>query len=115
MTLAQKQILFQRDLRKLMDFIESKGYTFTVGEVQRTKDQQALYYTQGKTKTLNSQHLKKLACDLFIGKDDFDAFQPTWDITELEEFGDFWESLSPDNQWGGHWKFIDAPHFQRNG
>jgi hypothetical protein len=38
----------------------------------------------------------------------------TYDIPTLKPVGEYWESLNPKNQWGGHWKsFKDVPHFQR--
>jgi len=116
MTLADKQVAFQRDLRKLMDFIESQGMTFTIGEVHRTKDQQALFYQQGKTKSLSSQHLKKLAAKLCISNDVVDVeFSPIWDVETLKSIGDFWEALDPENQWGGYWQYADVTSFLRKG
>jgi D-alanyl-D-alanine carboxypeptidase len=116
MSLGTNQIAFQRDFRRLMDFIESRGFTFTIGEVMRPKAMQKLYVEQGLSSTMKSQHLKKLAVDLMIGKETKGGFFPTWDKEVLQEFGDYWESLSPENEWGGNWKsFKDTPHFQRNG
>jgi hypothetical protein len=51
-------------------------------------------------------HLKKCAADLHFTKNGVLVYPP--------ELGVYWESLSPFNQWGGHWKtFKDKPHFQR--
>jgi hypothetical protein len=35
-------------------------------------------------------------------------------VKVLTPLGQYWESLSPKNQWGGFWRsFKDVPHFQR--
>jgi peptidoglycan L-alanyl-D-glutamate endopeptidase CwlK len=110
MTLRQHQVAFAWDTMKLYAFIKEKGYEFTYGEAARTMKQQEWYVAQGFSKTMTSMHLRRLAVDLNIFKDG--AY-----LTEkasLQEIGDYWESLSPENEWGGNWKsFIDTPHFQR--
>lgn len=106
MTLGQHQEAFSRDLVKLLSKAHSLGYEVRIGEVERTVEQQQLYVKQGKSKTMNSIHLKKCAADLHFTKDGA--------ICYPQELGDYWESLDPINQWGGNWKtFVDRPHFQR--
>lgn len=106
MTLGQHQEAFARDFVKLLSKAHSLGYETRIGEVERTVAQQELYIKQGKSKTMNSLHLKKCAADVHFTKDGV--------ICYPQELGNFWESLNPINQWGGNWKtFKDAPHFQR--
>ena len=109
MSLRMEQSAFAKDTVKLYVFIENNGAEFTYGEAQRTIDQQEIYVKSGKSKTMKSYHLQKLAVDLNIFKDGI-WFQKK---DELQVYGDFWESLNPLNQWGGNWSFYDAPHFQR--
>lgn len=111
MTLGQHQEAFSKDLTKLFLYIQSNGFDIRIGEVERTIYQQRAYMRQGKSKTMNSMHLKRCAIDLFIFK------EGEWVTTktELEEIGHYWENLSPKNQWGGNWKsFQDVPHFERH-
>lgn len=59
---------------------------------------------------MNSNHLRRLAIDLYFFRDGKLVSSPE----ELKELGTFWESLHPKNRWGGNWKFVDCPHFERN-
>lgn len=113
MRLSDKQKQFSYDVARLIVYINERRYAVTMGEAQRTTDQQKIYVKTGRSKTHNSQHLKKLAIDLFFfnftGK-------LVWDRKELQQFGNYWESLRPENKWGGNWKsFKDVPHFERQG
>ena len=111
MSLRQEQSLFIKDVVKLLMFAEANGYEATGGELQRTPEQQQIYLNTGKTKTLDSYHLKKLAIDLFFFKDG--VILQTKD--SLQKLGDYWETLYCKNSWGGNWKggFIDVPHWER--
>jgi peptidoglycan L-alanyl-D-glutamate endopeptidase CwlK len=107
MTLREEQSTFARDLVQLLIQATARGYEFTLGEVERTKEQQAMYLASGRSKTMNSMHLKRCAADIHWFKDGM----LTYDVPEL---GKVWESLSPENSWGGNWpSFPDKPHFQR--
>jgi peptidoglycan L-alanyl-D-glutamate endopeptidase CwlK len=57
-------------------------------------------------------HLKKCAIDLnFFKSGNGELVQ---DKDSLQEIGNYWESLSKFNRWGGNFKsFIDTPHFER--
>ena len=68
-----------------------------------------------KSKTLYSQHQKRLAVDFnfFIGG------VLTYKYKDLVDLGLFWEKLHPLNRWGGDFNkngvkdgFIDTPHFE---
>ena len=107
MRLGQHQEIFAQHLAMLIIYAGSLGYGVRVAEVFRTKYQQARYVKTGKSKTMNSMHLKKCAADLF--------FQMEGKIVYPSVLGEFWESLDPLNKAGMFWKnFKDAPHFQRS-
>ena len=107
MTLGEHQQAFSRDLVKLLSYAFESGYEVRIGEVERTIEQQKLYMASGRSKTMNSYHLKKCAADLhFINK--------AGQLVYPDAMGDFWMKLDPLNSWGGSWKtFKDAPHFER--
>lgn len=113
MSLLKEQIAFQRDVRKLLDFIEAQGLTCTFGEVLRTHEQQEIYFHSGRSKTMNSQHLKKLAVDLNFFREVDGNYLIVENKKDLIAIGEYWEQLHPTNQWGGFWKFYDAAHFER--
>ena len=106
MTLGQNQEKFTRDLTKLLQHAFALGYEVRMGEVERTVEQQTIYVKTGRSKTMNSRHLKKCAADLHFTKGGVLCYP--------KELGDFWESLDPLNSWGGNWNsFKDKPHFER--
>ena len=114
MGLWDERVAFQKDVRKLTDYVESLGYEVIWEEVKRPIEMQAIYFKTGKSKTMNSKHLDGLAIDMVFKKNG----KVIW---YLEEAGRFWESLSPKNRWGGNFdrdwtkrdKFVDGPHFER--
>ena len=111
MSLNQEQAAFLLDACKLIEFATQNGFLVTGGELGRTPEQQAIYVNTGRSKTLNSIHLKRCAIDLNFFKDG----QIIWDKTTLAPLGAFWESLHPKNRWGGNFKsLVDCPHFERN-
>jgi hypothetical protein len=111
MTLRQEQSLFAKDIIKLLTWATSQGYDVTFGEAQRSVEQQALYVKYGRSKTMNSYHIKRLAFDLFFFSSSGKLLSSK---EEMQPIGDYWESLSPMNSWGGNWNsFKDVPHFER--
>lgn len=111
MSLSDEQAAFLLDACKLIQYATEQGWTVTGGEMYRTIAQQEIYFKQGKTKTMNSNHLRRLAIDLNFLKNG----QPVWDKEQLAGLGSFWESLHPSNRWGGNFKSLpDVPHFERN-
>lgn len=113
MTLGEKQELFMYNVSKLITFARSKGFYARGKELLRTQEQQELYIKQGKSKTNNSKHLNGLAIDLIFTKD---HKNPVYDKSELQEIGDYWESLDKKNNWGGNFQsFLDVPHFEYAG
>lgn len=112
MSLREEQSKFAADFVALIHFIWQQGYEVTIGEVQRAPEQQRVYVQTGRSKTMNSYHLKKLAADLHIFERATGKL--IYEKSRLQAIGDYWESLSPQNSWGGNWKsFKDIPHFER--
>lgn len=110
MALVNEQWRFLIDVALLIVRAEKLGFVLTGGELYRTAEQQAIYLKEGKSKTAHSQHLKRLAIDFnfFVGG------ELCYDKKKLQPLGDYWESLSPANRWGGNFKSIlDVPHFER--
>ena len=111
MSLSSEQAAFLLDACKLIQHATELGWTVTGGELYRTQEQQKIYFDTGKSKTMNSNHLRRLAIDLNFLKDG----QPVWDKAQLQPIGAYWESLNPSNRWGGNFASLpDVPHFERN-
>jgi hypothetical protein len=111
MALVPEQHTFLQHAAQLIMFAGEQGFYVTGGELYRTKEQQQIYLDTGKSKTMNSKHLTRLAIDLnFITKEG----QLVYDVSKLKDIGHFWESLSSKNSAGMFWEtFKDVPHFER--
>ena len=110
MSLVVEQAQFLMDVCKLVVFATKQGFVVTGGELFRTPEQQEIYVKTGRSKTMNSYHLKRCAVDLNFFKNG----QLVYDTKVLAPLGAYWESLNPKNSWGGNWKsFKDVPHFER--
>ena len=110
MSLVAEQAAFLLDVTRLIQKATVSGWVVTGGELFRTPEQQAIYRKTGRTKTMNSNHLKRLAIDLNFFKDG----ALVYDVTALRGLGDYWESLNSKNSWGGSGaSFKDVPHFER--
>jgi hypothetical protein len=113
MNLSSEQNAFLGDVAKLIQFIINHDPTMMItgGELFRTPEQEQIYVSQGKSKTMNSNHLRRLAIDLIF----IQAGKLVSDKNSLQAYGDYWQSLNPVNRWGGNFKSIlDCPHFERN-
>lgn len=109
-SLVLEQAAFLLDVGKLVLFASNQGWVVTGGELYRTKEQQEIYLKTGKSKTMNSYHLRRLAIDLNF----FQSGKLTYDIPALSPIGAYWESLNPKNKAGMFWvTFKDVPHFER--
>lgn len=109
-SLVQIQSQFLRHVADLITKAHGLGFMVTGGELYRTKDQQQLYFMRGLSHTMNSQHMKRLAIDLNFFMDG----DLTYDKADIQAVGDYWESLHPQNRWGGNWtSFLDTNHFER--
>ena len=116
MGLVREQDLFMGDLARLVEWVRSRGLVVTGGELWRTKDQQQIYFRVGKSRTMASRHCDRLAVDLNIFKVRPEDGLPvlTYEKADLQEVGDYWESLDEKNSWGGNWAgFLDTSHFER--
>lgn len=110
MKMLEHQAAFLLDMCKLIQHAAAAGFVVTGGELWRTPEQQKVYVQTGRSKTLKSKHLDRLAIDLNIFKDG-----KLCSVSEIEPLGDYWESLCPLNRWGGRFsKLKDGPHFERN-
>ena len=127
MDLLSNQQKFTKDIALLIHKASTIGVKLTFGEAYRTIDQQLLYFygvnirpedkrlsllsTKPRSKTLHSNHLRRLAVDFNFFVNDI----LTYTDPKIEELGMYWERLDERNRWGGNFKgFYDAPHFERN-
>jgi hypothetical protein len=105
MTLLEKQHTFSLNVAKLILWAYEKGYKITLGEAERPEQLQALYVKSGKSKTMKSGHLKRLAIDLNL----FSEGKYKTDMQAHEPLHEYWESLHPDNAKAISW---DANHYE---
>lgn len=111
MGMVGEQAAFLLDVARLVQEATARGFVVTGGELWRTLEQQELYVKSGRSKTLASNHLRRLAIDLNF----FRGGQLVGDVGSLASLGAWWESLNPQNRWGGNFKtLVDTPHFERN-
>ena len=123
MTKSDKQAKFLLDACMLVQFATRLGFKVTGGELFRPQEMQLIYYNNGRSKTMNSQHKQKLAIDLNFIKDGryINALSSSETEDILRPLGKFWQSLSAQNRWGGNFDkdfsrkdpWIDAGHFER--
>lgn len=128
-TLRQAQFEFTKDIGLLIAFIYESGFTASGGEWWRSLETQKLHFDAGRSKTMKSNHLNRLALDLnfflngkslLLGKTGEMLIK---DINLLKPIGAYWMSLNPNNKWGADWNknydvldesFLDPYHFQRD-
>lgn len=111
MSLVPEQAAFLLDVCRLIQYAASQGWTITGGELYRTLEQQQIHVKAGRSKTMNSNHLRRLAIDLNFFKDG----KLVWDKNAIAPLGSYWETLHPKNRWGGNFRsLVDVPHFERN-
>jgi len=109
MSLSQKQMIFTKNVASLIVYADLIGIGLTFGDAYRNDFTQKKYVELGLSKTMNSNHRKRLAVDFNF----FIDGKLTYDKHKLAELGKFWESLHLKNRWGGNFKsFIDTPHFE---
>ena len=111
MALSDRQAKFTKDIAMLILFAHSEGIALTFGEAYRTEYQQNEHLRTGKSKTMNSRHLNRLAVDFNF----FIDGQLTYEHPSITMLGEYWESLREGNRWGGNFRtFRDTPHFEAN-
>lgn len=125
MKLSQKQQIFTTNIGKLIAYAYTCEIGLTFGEAHRTNSQILLNFygyvvkvvagsvilqkSRKLSKTLLSKHADRLAVDFNF----FINGKLTYDKHKVCCLGEYWESLHPDNRWGGNFKnFIDTPHFE---
>ena len=108
MSLVDKQWQFLKNVSKLINYAEDTGVILTGGELYRTVEQQKIHFDAGRSKTMKSNHMKRLAIDFNF----FIDGELVYDHKKITELGNFWKSLNPKNEWGGFWAFKDVPHFE---
>ena len=117
MTLSEKQSVFTFNIASLIQFAYKNGFVLTFGEVFRTLEQQEIYFKSGRSKTMNSRHLQRLAVDFNLFKDGVLLN----DAKIIQPLGEYWITLNTDNVWGGDWNrnhstldetFKDPYHFE---
>lgn len=110
LSLGEKQKTFMFLLPRLLDFIHSRGYELTGGQLLRTQ-LEANHNAANGTGIVHSLHLKSLAIDLNFFKDGVYLT----DSKDLEFAGVFWESLCKGQNyktvWGGRFSKPDGNHF----
>jgi hypothetical protein len=110
MSKVNEQAEFLQDFCALIQKAASLGFTVTAGELQRPIEMQEIYVRTGRSKTMNSKHIERMAGDLNF----FIAGKYITSKELLQPLGDYWEELDPKNSWGGNWNsFKDTPHFER--
>ncbi len=115
MSINREQAIFLQHVAELIRKASDYGLMLTGGELYRTPEQQALHVRNGRSKTMDSQHLKRMAIDLnFFQEEPDGSLRLVYDGEHVSRLGAFWESLDPANRWGGNWSsFKDTPHFER--
>jgi hypothetical protein len=125
MKLSEKQQIFTINVGKLIEYAASCEIGLTFGEAHRTPSQILLNFfgfevvrdgegialkkSRKLSKTLLSKHADRLAVDFNF----FINGKLTYDKHKLSCLGKYWESLHPNNRWGGNFKsFVDTPHFE---
>lgn len=108
MTLREAQSKFARDVAKLIERATSLGYDVAFGWAYRPPEF-AQIYEKLKIGVARSIHELKLGVDLdlFING----VYQ---EMTEAHQpLGEYWESLDPENRWGGRFARPDGNHYSR--
>lgn len=115
--LRERQFRFMRNLANLIHYILDSGYGVSGGELWRSEETQSAHFKAGRSKTMDSLHLKRLAIDLNVFDDGYLLFS---DHTRIEKdteimkaFGEQWKAYDSGNGWGGEFpSFFDPGHFE---
>lgn len=94
MSLREKQTAFAWKIADFLLWCKTEGYDITFGEVYRTIEQQQHYVQIGRSKTMHSKHLDRLAVDLNLFIDGKLAT-----AEQYRPLGEEWESRG--GRWGG--------------
>lgn len=96
--------------------LEESPYDFAITEGVRSLETQKVLFESGKSRTMNSKHLKGHAVDIAVLVDG----KVTWDFAYYKAVADHVKKVSAELNmpitWGGDWKsFLDGPHFEMKG
>lgn len=105
MSLGTKQRLFARNVARLLDKAHELGFEVTLGDAFRDPRAFGEIGTRVAYGHPKSAHKLRLAIDLNLFKDG-KFLQSSEDH---EPLGEWWESLHPENRWGG--RFQDGNHY----
>ncbi len=115
MTLGETQRIFTRNIGCLIEYAYSIRIELTFGHAWRSLEEQKRLKAEGKSQTLNSRHLDRLAVDFNF----FINGKLTYKYEDIKPLGDYWVSLNYKNRWGGDFNkngikdgFMDTPHFE---
>jgi len=104
MTERQAQSEFSQMVARLLLKAKEMGYEVTLGEAWRPAWVAEEYAKQGKG-SRNSFHIRRLAIDINLFKDD-EWLNKTEDHRQL---GEWWETIG--GTWGGRFKRPDGNHY----
>ena len=108
MAKSDDRVKFFQEISALIIQLESEHLEFMPTSFFRTRAEEAIFYAQGKSKTLNSKHTEWLAIDLVLIK--FGVL--FWkEDPAYKKAGDLWKSMG--HTWGGDWESLgDIYHFE---
>ena len=105
---AQKEFAVHASL--LIQEINRRGWACTLGDCYRSPRAFGAMGEPGPYGRASSAHKQRLAIDLNL-------FNPSGEYIEdsagHQQFGEYWESLHPQNRWGGRFTPSDGNHYSR--
>jgi hypothetical protein len=104
-SLGEKQRRFGRLVPRLLDYILSMGYEYTLGDAFRDPRVHGAIGVKMGYGHPSSAHKNKLAIDINLFKDGV-FLEATEDHRMI---GEWWELQDPDARWGG--RFSDGNHY----
>ncbi len=115
--MSDLQFEFAKDLNIFFCYMISRQIKFTIGECWRRYSTQKWLYENHWSNTLRSDHMYKLAIDIFfwIGGKYIDNSPGNVEI--IQPLGKHWEMLNPANYWNGFVMIKGRPdlnHFGRH-
>ena len=110
----EKLSTVHKDLQMVFkEAITASPHDFSITEGLRSHERQKMLYEAGKSKTMNSRHLKGFAVDIAVFVDG----KLTWDFAKYAEVAEHVKAVAKlcdiPLVWGGDWElFKDGPHFE---
>src|SRR4030067_2333156 len=103
MSLRTKQAKFWQMVAMITLEAQTSDDPIIILEWLRTKERQIELVKIGASKNLNSKHLDGLAVDIAFLSDLNDDGVLNFTPVKYKHLGEYWETLSHDNVWGGRW------------